>query len=594
MEYNFKNMFKRRFVAFLLILSVISSTSYLPVFASRAQAFPGIPNINLESLPTIADYILDAIAMPIAQKMVEDMVKETVDWANSGFEGGPAYVTDTGQFLTNTADDVAGEFIAGNDLGFLCSPFQANIRLSLVNQYYQPTQKQFQCTLSGVTDNIEGFFNGDFNGGGGWDTWFAVTQSPTNNPYGAFLEARGELDQRLATKIGLSQNELLVNQGFLSFKDCLEHNPSQAVIDGVEKYKLNANAGAKNGMVLNKVRASGLSNVENEVLDIIENKRKYDPTKPADACIQDGPIKTAGTTIKSQLDNVLGSGLSQLISVENWQQLVGAFASGLLKRYVFSDKGTFASDSKNAPSRELYDVDKDDIPDGWDTNADFNLDICNFGTKDSTKDPSNENCILSKGIASSPYFAPLCDNLGKATYALENYFEFTTGMKFAEFNSRYSVVWRGFGKNSEDKVNDYLRSPAASRVKYDSALENLWFDKTSVSNDAVDNLISTFGKLGIERAYLDAMKNLGTYENWVEDKVLDSLAKSDFSLTGQVKLVRQLGPTLDYLIRFRETLGRCDAPDTNALENLPPPEFIDDGGTFATTTGDTNLETEPQ
>lgn len=288
MEYNFKKIFCKRLAAFVVILSVLSSAFYLPIFTPRTQAIFGIGDIVID-IEALKRSIIDGIAMALAQELIDEMVRETVDWANNGFDGNPAYATNLGGFIGNVADGVAGEFILGSDLAFLCSPFQTQIRLSL--QRYYVGERRFQCTLSEVVDNIEDFYD-DFNKGG-WDAWFSMTQNDTNNPYGAYLQAQLELDSRVASAVGLEREQLNWNSGFLSYSECLRRNGDTG------------------------------------------------------ECLERGPVKTPGVTIKAQLDQVLPSGLSKLITVNHVEQLIGAFATGLLKRYVFSDQGLFTSNSDN-------------------------------------------------------------------------------------------------------------------------------------------------------------------------------------------------------------------------------------------------------
>ena len=234
--------------------------------------------------------IANGIAMFTAQLVIERIVASTVEWANSGFEDNPAYVTDYKQYFTNVADGIAGDFIkASTTLGFLCSPFQANIKLSLIQQYYQP--RPFQCTLTGIVGNIEDFY-GDFTKGG-WDAWFSMTQNSTNNPYGAYLEAKIELDSRIASAIGLQKNQLDWNSGFLSWSPCIMKDPMTG-----------------------------------------------------ECLARDPNVKTPGSVIKSGLDKVLPSGLEKLVSVQNVEQLAQSFAAGLLQRYVFGPKGLFNKNTK--------------------------------------------------------------------------------------------------------------------------------------------------------------------------------------------------------------------------------------------------------
>src|SRR3989344_7332704 len=227
MLYNLKQMFRKRSITFLLILSIISSAFYLPVSAPRAQAQFGIPEYGWD-LEDITWNIMKKVAIGIAQKMVNDMVRSTINWAQSGFEGNPAYVTNPGQYFTQLADRAAGEFIVtGRELSVLCSPFQTQVRLALQRQYTQPSQ--FQCTLTGVVGNINAFYS-DFSQGG-WDGWFSMPQNNANNPYGAFIDAQVELDRRIADAVGLEDKQLSWNQWFRNFAKCIKSEEIKVLVD---------------------------------------------------------------------------------------------------------------------------------------------------------------------------------------------------------------------------------------------------------------------------------------------------------------------------------------------------------------------------
>jgi hypothetical protein len=301
-------MLRRQFIALCLLLTIVSST-LSPVFARPTQAF--IPVIDplvagLIAAQTslqagtvtynIALRILKYTAMTVAQAMIQQLVASTVRWAQSGFNGNPAYVTNPAEYFTNIADGVAGQFIQGSDLGLLCSPFQASIKLSLTQQYYEP--RPFQCTLTGVIGNIENFY-GDFSQGG-WDAWFSMTQEQTNNPYGAYLKAKIELDSQIASAVGLKKSEYDINNGFLSWQEC--------AIGKTTKYDING-------------RPDG------------------------EMCIL-GQEKTVtpGSVISAQLNQTLPAGLNKLINAHDIDEIINAFAAGILQRYVFGSKGLFNKD----------------------------------------------------------------------------------------------------------------------------------------------------------------------------------------------------------------------------------------------------------
>lgn len=362
--YKINKMLKKKIITFVLILSFITPFFYLPSQAPRAQAVFGFGDLVID-IKALAERIVDGIAMALAQQIIDRMVASTVKWAQTGFDGNPAYAVNPRQYFTDIADGVAGDFIRGSDLGYLCSPFQASIKLSLVQQYYNP--QPFQCTLTDVVGNIEAFY-GSFSQGG-WDAWFSLTQNETNNPYGAYLKAKMELDSRIASKVGLEKEQLDWNQGFLSWKaDC----PADKVVTAAQAAEW---AGS----------------------DIYNHQGL--PYKAGD-CLDDNlKIATPGSTIKAQLDKVLPSGLDKLITAQHVDQLVSAFATGLLQKFVFGPDGLF---SKNSNPDKMQtggprDIDSDGIPDGLDTTGDGVPDVCYFG---GTTSPAGPPC-LGSGEATS-------------------------------------------------------------------------------------------------------------------------------------------------------------------------------------------------
>ena len=168
---------------------------------------------------TVKETVLDGIAWGLINLVLEEMIKSTTRWVNSGFQGSPAFVTDLNGYLRNIADQIAGEIIWGAGLGFLCSPFKLDVQLALELQYQSSQEFQAQCTLSSVVDNMEGFFNGDFLAGG-WDGWFEMSLDPQNNPYGAMLEGQAAIGASIQNAQGESIEILNWGRGFLSMEDC--------------------------------------------------------------------------------------------------------------------------------------------------------------------------------------------------------------------------------------------------------------------------------------------------------------------------------------------------------------------------------------
>lgn len=171
-------------------------------------------------LLVIKEFQLDAIAFQIAQGLVSQLIRTTIDWVNSGFQGSPGYITDLKEYLLGELDAIAGEFLEGSALGFLCEPFQFNVRLAIQTAYQESRdfERASQCTLSGAMENVRNFFGGDF-AAGGWPQWFEVVLEPQNNVHGAFALGVLELSARLGEEEINVRQELNWGDGFLSVRD---------------------------------------------------------------------------------------------------------------------------------------------------------------------------------------------------------------------------------------------------------------------------------------------------------------------------------------------------------------------------------------
>lgn len=553
----------KRSITFLLVLSIVSSGLYLPTTTTpRAEAFLGFGDIDWE-IGSHMRSIVDAIGMSMAQQLIDRMVQSTVTWAQSGFEGNPAYVTNPKQYFTDIADGVVGEFLknatttngTSTPLAFLCSPFQANIKLSLAQQYYQP--KPFECTLTGIVGNIESFYK-DFSQGG-WEAWFSMTQTPTNNPYGAYSKAKLEMDSQLAKALGLKKSELNWNQGFISWSDC----------------------------------------IENETVYIPDSTSESGSRAEKGKCTKRGPTKTPGSTIKAQLDEVLPSGMKKLITAQHIDQLVGAFASGLLTRFVFGPKGLFATGSSNSNVVEtaaaggivigMIDLDADSIPDGQDFDFDGKLesltDVCLHGNK-------APNCTLSSTVTSSPYFSPVCEAVDIAVAALEDY------GKFLDSHANQMVN----GEILQGRViGTILRQPVGFVIGLfgfgdangidnfkNKADADIWANRTNPVDTSISQVVTRvrdrhsnyFDKLETDvNRFSQYMGNV--FESLIRDSDLD-LARRGNGGGGLYNLMKHTAYNLRYLQEVKVKLGKCEKPEITGVDDIPsPPDVPQDGGQCA-------------
>src|ERR1700733_5055319 len=151
----------KKIVATIFVILIMCGGVAVPT--KKASAIFGIGDLTVDVVQEHIKLILNPIAHALARQIVNGLVQSTVTWANSGFKGSPVFVQDPVAFLSNAVNGSAAGFLTGfnnGQFGFLCSPFQNQIKLSLINYYSKPQNQQFQCTWSGVAANMQSFVNG--------------------------------------------------------------------------------------------------------------------------------------------------------------------------------------------------------------------------------------------------------------------------------------------------------------------------------------------------------------------------------------------------------------------------------------------------
>ncbi|MFA6295257.1 MAG: hypothetical protein WC666_02415 [Candidatus Paceibacterota bacterium] len=244
-------IFIRKPLAVLLIIGF-----FLPLFPQKTYAIlgagdtvvvvgdvspTGINNfINLQ-MDNLKSFVLDRLATLMAKQILHKMTVDVVNWINNGFEGSPAFLTNPEAFFLDAADQVTGAFLATNGpLSALCEPFNIDIRLSLALSQSQLLSKRYDCTLGRIIEaqkngpnvtingqvvrsaqgsSMGGFLGGDFNQGG-WPAFIALTTEPQNNPYGAMLQARADLQAQLNSRQNTIRADLQMGSGFMSWQSC--------------------------------------------------------------------------------------------------------------------------------------------------------------------------------------------------------------------------------------------------------------------------------------------------------------------------------------------------------------------------------------
>ena len=127
-------------------------------------------SVNSTALNQKKNIFWTGVLKASTQIIISNITNSIVTWINSGFQGNPAFISNPESFFTDVGDQIAGNFIAGTELGFVCEPFSLDIRSALAINYSSTYVQRNYCRLTDAirnTENFAKFTNGDFSQGGG-------------------------------------------------------------------------------------------------------------------------------------------------------------------------------------------------------------------------------------------------------------------------------------------------------------------------------------------------------------------------------------------------------------------------------------------
>lgn len=319
---TFALSFPRPAHAFLLVHDPIAFESLFQIRAKEAGVAGGIMS-------------LDGIAWIVAKAAVQSLVRSTVNWINSGFQGSPAFTTDLNRNLLRVGDALANKFI--NELvdGLVDSPYQDEVSEAVRLTYFLSTGEgnYFNLnpyTLSQVSEDPLQFLNeGDF-ARGGFNAWFSALDYQ-NNPYGSYELAIGELNNRLRSGQGARRSEIGWGNGFLSWRSCDQLSSTGTITD-----------------------ITTAPNVDFESGTVTPGETTSVALADTDNCTSSS-IKTPGSVIKQQLDNHLNSSLSSLITADEINEIIGALFQQLMNRVLGFDGLIGVSQPSDGGGRSFLD-----------------------------------------------------------------------------------------------------------------------------------------------------------------------------------------------------------------------------------------------
>ncbi|MDB5195139.1 MAG: hypothetical protein JWO84_323 [Parcubacteria group bacterium] len=263
-----------------------------------------------------AKILTNPIFYRIAQAAIQSMVKSTVNWINSGFQGSPAYATNLSGTLQDAADVAAKQFVGqlATQSG-IKSPFSDKVSQTILSTHYLSTSRDGFAllnpyTLNKVSSNDAAFLRGDISQGG-FQAWFATVLNPQNNPIGASNLAQNELNKRVASAVGQVHEELGWGNGFFSFRTCDKPAPASSASCPAGTIDTGDGSGCQAG--------SGAP------VSLSQNS----------SCLSSS-IKTPGSVIAGSLNHTLGLGADSLVQAKDFDEIVNALMGQLLNNVLGS------------------------------------------------------------------------------------------------------------------------------------------------------------------------------------------------------------------------------------------------------------------
>lgn len=169
----------------------------------------------------------DAVSYCLQNSMTNYISQSAKTWANTAFNGNPAFVQNLTTFLTGVSDQQAKAFFSQIRGANSNSPIQPWVYQNLVNGYSTDYSQRSKYTLNQYSSNPQAFLAGDWSQGGlkAQDHLY----DPANFSYSALWMAQDELASRVATAQYDVTKSLDQGNGFFATREC-NNSPNSSLI----------------------------------------------------------------------------------------------------------------------------------------------------------------------------------------------------------------------------------------------------------------------------------------------------------------------------------------------------------------------------
>ncbi len=251
----------KKILATLLVTAMMLGNVAVLTVPNRAQAFLGFGDLVLDvphTALTAKEVIVEigkATLKRLANKVLNKMVKKTVNWALTGFgpyeesAGQPFYVQNQESLMKNIEDQQLVKTI--QELGDGCEngecPYAKDLARSLVKSNMNGGKSEAKFDLDKYSSNWQAFTQeGKFSEGGGWKTWEGMFNNPQNSAFGAFLTTTIKTETKKQEATTTQEKELTRNDGFLSMRKCVTYANGKAPTSEIDFSKFKSKSKKEN------------------------------------------------------------------------------------------------------------------------------------------------------------------------------------------------------------------------------------------------------------------------------------------------------------------------------------------------------------
>jgi hypothetical protein len=164
---------------------------------------------------------LDSIMKLAVKQILDAMQQQVLAWTISGrgINGQPFFEVNLGLYINETRETTGRNAIEDvkNNTGGICNYFKSDVVIALSDHFQIPDfndSKPSTCKTEQTIgkDKMAIFLAGNFDEGGGWDSWGAISQDINSTPMGAYLLEQDRISSTINSKESL-EREKLASQG---------------------------------------------------------------------------------------------------------------------------------------------------------------------------------------------------------------------------------------------------------------------------------------------------------------------------------------------------------------------------------------------